>query len=71
MPKGERVYRVDPHDRDAAFWFEQMDQPRADGKGAIHVAVWVPDEQAQSRIDAAVAAGGRVPMPPTRRRGGR
>ena len=51
---------VDPHDRDAAFWFEQMDEPRADGKGAIHVAVWVPREQAQARIDAALAAGGRI-----------
>ena len=51
---------VDPHDRDAGFWFEQMDQPRADGKGAIHVAVFVPLEEANARIDAAVAAGGRV-----------
>jgi 4a-hydroxytetrahydrobiopterin dehydratase len=51
---------VDPHDRDAAFWFEQMDEPRADGKGAIHVVVSVPLEQAQARIDAAIAAGGRI-----------
>ena len=51
---------VDPHDRDAAFWFEQMDAPRPDGGGAIHVAVWVPREQAQARIDAALAAGGRM-----------
>jgi 4a-hydroxytetrahydrobiopterin dehydratase len=51
---------VDPHDRDAAFWFEQMDEPRPDGGGAIHVAVWVPREQAQARIDAAIAAGGRI-----------
>lgn len=50
---------VDPHDRDAAFWFESMDEPRADGKGAIHVAVFVPIEQAQARIDAAIAAGGK------------
>ena len=51
---------VDRHDRDAAFWFEEMDAPRGDGKGAIHVAVWVPREQAQARIDAAVAAGGSI-----------
>ena len=51
---------VDPHDRDAAFWFEQMDEPKADGKGAIHVVVSVPIEQAQARIDAALAAGGRI-----------
>lgn len=51
---------VDPHDRDAALWFEDMEEPRADGKGAIHLAVWVPREKAQERIDAAVAAGGRI-----------
>ena len=51
---------VDPHDRDAAFWFERMDEPRADGKGAIHVVVSVPLEQAKARIDAALAAGGRI-----------
>jgi len=51
---------VDPHDRDAGFWFEQMDEPRPDGKGAIHVAIWVPLEQAASRIEAALAAGGRI-----------
>jgi 4a-hydroxytetrahydrobiopterin dehydratase len=51
---------VDPHDRGPAFWFEQMDEPRADGGGAIHVAIWVPYEQAQARIAAALAAGGRM-----------
>jgi 4a-hydroxytetrahydrobiopterin dehydratase len=51
---------VDPHDRGPAFWFEQMDQPRPDGSGAIHVAIWVPYEQAEARIAAALAAGGRM-----------
>lgn len=51
---------VDPRDRGPAFWFEGMDEPRSDGGGAIHVAVWVPEEQAAARIEAAVAAGGRV-----------
>jgi 4a-hydroxytetrahydrobiopterin dehydratase len=51
---------VDPHDRDAAFWFEQMDEPRPDGGGAIHVAVWVPIDQAEARVAAALAAGGRM-----------
>ena len=51
---------VDPHDRGPAFWFEGMEQPRADGGGAIHIAVWVPIEQAQARVDAALAAGGRL-----------
>jgi 4a-hydroxytetrahydrobiopterin dehydratase len=51
---------VDPHDRGPAFWFEQMNAPRGDGGGAIHVAIWVPYEQAEARIAAALAAGGRM-----------
>jgi len=51
---------VDPHGRGPGFWFERMNEPRADGGGAIHVAVWVPHEQAEVRIAAALAAGGRM-----------
>ena len=51
---------VDPWMRGASFWFEPMDEPRADGNGAIHVAVWVPPEQAEARVAAALAAGGRM-----------
>jgi 4a-hydroxytetrahydrobiopterin dehydratase len=51
---------VDPHNRGTPFWFEGMKEPRGDGGGAIHVAVWVPYEQAKARIDAALAAGGRM-----------
>jgi 4a-hydroxytetrahydrobiopterin dehydratase len=51
---------VDAHDRGPAFWFEQMDAPRPDGGGAIHVCIWVPYEQAKARIAAALAAGGRM-----------
>jgi 4a-hydroxytetrahydrobiopterin dehydratase len=51
---------VDAHSRGPSFWFEQMDEPRADGGGAIHVAIWVPYEQAEARIAAALAAGGRM-----------
>lgn len=51
---------VDPRGRGPAFWFEPMDEPRADGGGAIHVAVWVPHEQAEARVTAALAAGGRL-----------
>jgi len=51
---------VDPHARWPGFWFEQMKETRADGGGAIHVAVWVPPEQAQARLDGALAAGGRI-----------
>jgi 4a-hydroxytetrahydrobiopterin dehydratase len=51
---------VDPRHRAPGFWFERMEQPRPDGGGAIHVAIWVPSEQAEARIAAALAAGGRL-----------
>jgi 4a-hydroxytetrahydrobiopterin dehydratase len=51
---------VDPRGRGTSFWFEPMDEPRPDGGGAIHVAVWVPYEQAEARVAAALGAGGRM-----------
>ena len=51
---------VDPRRRGPSFWFEKMDEPRADGGGAIHLAVFVPYEQAEARIQAALAAGGHM-----------
>ena len=51
---------VDPRNRGTSFWFEQMEEPRPDGGGSIHIAVWVPHEQAEARIAAALAAGGRM-----------
>jgi len=51
---------VDPRMRGPAFWFESLEEPRPGGGGAIHVAVWVPYEQAEARIAAAIAAGGHM-----------
>ena len=51
---------VDPHRRMPSFWFEAMDEPRPGGMGAIHIAVWVPHEEAERRVAAALAAGGRL-----------
>jgi len=52
---------VDPHGRWPGFWFEGMDEPRGDGGGgAIHIAVWVAPEEAEARVAAALAAGGRM-----------
>jgi len=51
---------VDPRRRGPSFWFESMDEPRPDGGGAIHVAISVPCEQAEARVAAALAAGGRM-----------
>jgi 4a-hydroxytetrahydrobiopterin dehydratase len=50
----------DPRRRGPFFWFERMDEPRADGGGTIHLAVCVPHDQAEARIAAALAAGGRM-----------
>ena len=50
---------VDPRSRGPAFWFERMREPRQ-GSGAIHVAIWVPPEQAEARVAAALAAGGHL-----------
>ena len=51
---------IDPQDRGAAFWFETMDEPRGDGGGAIHIGIYVPHDQAEARVAAALAAGGRM-----------
>jgi 4a-hydroxytetrahydrobiopterin dehydratase len=51
---------VDPHDRLAPFWFEEMDEPRADGKGTVHGVVWVPWDEVAGRLEGAIAAGGRL-----------
>lgn len=51
---------VDPRRRGPSFWFEKMNEPRADGGGAIHLAIFVPYDQAEARIEAALAAGGHM-----------
>jgi 4a-hydroxytetrahydrobiopterin dehydratase len=51
---------VDPFSRGPSFWFEPMKEPRSDGGGSIHIAVWVPPEQAEARVAAALAAGGHM-----------
>jgi 4a-hydroxytetrahydrobiopterin dehydratase len=51
---------VDPRGRGPAFWFERMRETRPGGLGAIHIAVWVPHDEAEDRIAAALAAGGRM-----------
>ena len=51
---------VDSHDRGAPFWFEQMEELRDDGKGSVHLVVWLPWDLAQARVEAGLAAGGRL-----------
>jgi 4a-hydroxytetrahydrobiopterin dehydratase len=50
---------VDPRDRGPSFWFQQMDAPRPQ-RNRIHVDVWVPHDQAEARVAAAIAAGGHL-----------
>lgn len=49
----------DPHLRGPVFFFNQMDAPRSQ-RNRIHVDVWVPHDQAAARVEAAIAAGGRL-----------
>ncbi|XIE78798.1 VOC family protein [Streptomyces sp. SBR177] len=50
---------VDPGRRNAAFYFQRMTTPRPQ-RNRVHVDVWVPHDQAESRIAAALEAGGRL-----------
>jgi len=50
---------IDPHGRGAPIWFQKMDAPRPQGN-RIHIDVWVPHDQAEARVAAAIAAGGRL-----------
>ena len=50
---------IDPAGQGPALWFQQMDEPRPQ-RNRIHFDVSVPHDEAQRRIEAAVAAGGTV-----------
>lgn len=50
---------VDRLGRGPSIWFQQVDVPRP-GRNRIHVDLSLPHDQAQARIAAAVAAGGRL-----------
>lgn len=49
----------DPAGVGAPVWFQQMDEPRPQ-RNRIHLDVYVPDDQAAARVDAALAAGGAL-----------
>jgi 4a-hydroxytetrahydrobiopterin dehydratase len=50
---------LDPHRRLPSFWFQQMDAPRP-GRNRFHIDVYVPYDQVEGRIAAALAAGGHI-----------
>jgi 4a-hydroxytetrahydrobiopterin dehydratase len=50
---------VDPARRGPTFWFQPMDAPRPQ-RNRIHLDVYLPPDQVQARIAAALGAGGRI-----------
>ena len=50
---------IDPLGQGPAVWFQRMDAPRPQ-RNRIHLDVSVPHDEAESRIGAALAAGGTV-----------
>jgi 4a-hydroxytetrahydrobiopterin dehydratase len=50
---------VDPAGQGPAIWFQQLDAPRPQ-RNRIHLDVSVPHDEAQRRIQATLAAGGRL-----------
>jgi 4a-hydroxytetrahydrobiopterin dehydratase len=50
---------VDPVGQGPALWFQQMDRPRPQ-RNRIHFDICVPHDEAPGRIEAALAAGGRL-----------
>lgn len=50
---------VDPQRRGPHLWFHEIDPPKP-GRGRTHIDVSVPADQAEARVAAALAAGGRM-----------
>jgi hypothetical protein len=50
---------VDPVRQGPAVWFQQMDRARSQ-RNRIHIDISVPHDEAPRRIEAALAAGGRL-----------
>jgi 4a-hydroxytetrahydrobiopterin dehydratase len=50
---------LDEHRQGPSFWFQRM-VPARTGRDRFHIDIYVPHDQVQARIDAALAAGGRI-----------
>jgi 4a-hydroxytetrahydrobiopterin dehydratase len=50
---------LDPQRRGPTFWFQRMDAPRQQ-RNRFHIDVYLPHDQVEARIAAALAAGGRI-----------
>lgn len=49
---------IDPRGRGPSIWFQKTDESSSQDN-RIHVDVWVPHDQVEARITAAIGAGGR------------
>jgi 4a-hydroxytetrahydrobiopterin dehydratase len=59
LPDGPTDNLVDPRRQGPAIWFQQMDAPRPQ-RNRIHFDICVPHDEAQRRIAAGLASGGRL-----------
>jgi len=50
---------VDPNRRNPHLWFHELESG-APGRGRVHIDVSVPADQAEARVTAALAEGGRI-----------
>ena len=50
---------LDARRQGPTFWFQQMDSPRT-GRNRFHIDIYVPHDQVQARIAAALAVGGQI-----------
>jgi 4a-hydroxytetrahydrobiopterin dehydratase len=50
---------IDPNRRGPHLWFHTL-EPSKPGRGRVHIDVSVPADVARSRVEAALAAGGRL-----------
>jgi 4a-hydroxytetrahydrobiopterin dehydratase len=50
---------VDVQRQGPTFWFQQMESPRTE-RNRFHIDIYVPHDQVQARIDAALATGGVI-----------
>jgi 4a-hydroxytetrahydrobiopterin dehydratase len=50
---------LDGHRIGPPFWFQQMDAERPQ-RNRIHIDIYVPHDQVHARIEAALAAGGKI-----------
>ena len=58
-PRADVTDLYDPRRLNPPVFFQQMDEPRPQ-RNRIHLDLFVPADQAEARVAAAVAAGGRI-----------